>query len=100
MAMTRRQKIAADVQKGTRDKIDAGRLLAQITENSGKIGELDAESSTFHNDLKKYEAMQRDNFRLFNKVLPDLKQVEADLTSSDGSMTPPTVIELVAKTLD
>jgi len=26
--------------------------------------------------------------------------VDADLTSSDGSMTPPTVIELVAKTLD
>ena len=100
MAMTRQQKIAADVKKGTRDKIDAGRLLAQITENIGKIGKLDAKSPTFHNDLKKYEAMQRDNFRLFNKVLPDLKQVDADLTSSDGSMTPPMVIELVAKGLD
>jgi hypothetical protein len=34
------------------------------------------------------------------KTLPDLKQVDADLTSSDGSMTPPMVIELVAKGLD
>ncbi|REJ61257.1 MAG: hypothetical protein DWQ28_13060 [Proteobacteria bacterium] len=100
MAMTRRQKISADVKKGTREKIEASRLLTQITDNIRKIGELDVENANFLNELKKYEAMQRDNFRLFNKVLPDLKAVEADLTSSDGSLTPPTVIELVAKTLD
>ena len=98
--MTRRQKISADVKKGTREKIEASRLLTQITDNIRKIGELDVENANFLNELKKYEAMQRDNFRLFNKVLPDLKAVEADLTSSDGSLTPPTVIELVAKTLD
>ena len=100
VAQTRQQKIAADVKKGTRDKIEAGRLLAQITDNITKIGELDVGSDNFHNQLKKYEAMQRDNFRLFNKVLPDLKAIDADLTSSDGSMTPPMVIELVAKGLD
>jgi len=100
VAMTRRQKISADVKKGTREKIEAGRLLTQITDNIQKIGELDVENANFLNELKKYEAMQRDNFRLFNKVLPDLKAVEADLISSDGSLTPPTVIELVAKTID
>ena len=82
MAQTRRQKISEDLQWGAR-----------------RAEELE-EEKYFYERLNKQEVLQASYFRLLNKYWPDVKSIEADLTSSDGSMSPPTVIELVAKTLD
>lgn len=62
-----------------------------------KIEELDPDSSTFTNDLQKNKVALDARIKMIGKYMPDLKAQELDLTSSDGAMHLPTVIELIAK---
>ena len=45
----------------------------------------------------KYKAALDARIKMIGKYMPDLKAQELDLTSSDGAMHLPTVIELIAK---
>jgi hypothetical protein len=100
MAQTRKQKISEDLQWGARRAEELEELKTQVFDSQKKVRELDPEEKYFYKRLKQQEVLQASYFRLLNKYWPDVKSIEADLTSSDGSMSPPTVIELVAKTLD
>jgi hypothetical protein len=62
-----------------------------------KIEGLDPDSSTFTNDLQKNKVALDARIKMIGKYMPDLKAQELDLTSSDGAMHMPTIIELIAK---
>ena len=100
MARTRARKIREESNAEIRRQLSIRGKAEYIFDTIDKIGELDPSDTHFNNQLAQCKAVLDYRVRMLNKTLPDLKSVEADLTSSDGSLTPPTVIELVAKTLD
>ena len=59
----------------------------------------DLDPTEEHFKSRSDQIVQSFNMRMkvINKYLPDLKAQELDLTSSDGAMHLPTVIELIAK---
>ena len=101
MATTRRHKIRAVKDEENRRALSVRGKAEYIFDLIDEIGELDPQTDEHFQakiQQKKTQAVLR--LKMLAKTLPDLKQVDADLSSSDGSMTPPTVIELVAKGLD
>ena len=101
MATTRRHKIRAVKDEENRRALSIRGKAEYIFDLIDEIGELDPENDQ-HFSVKVQQKKTQAELRLkmLAKLLPDLKAVDADLTSSDGSMTPPMVIELVAKGLD
>ena len=100
MARTRAQKIRAESNAEIRRQLSVRGKAEYIFDTIDKIGELNPSGENFHNELAQCKAILDYRVKMLNKTLPDLKSVEADLVSSDGSMTPPMVIELVAKGID
>ena len=101
MAATRRHKIRAVKDEENRRALSIRGKAEYIFDLIDEIGELDPEGDQhFQAKVQQKKTQAELRLKMLAKTLPDLKQVDADLTSSDGSMTPPMVIELVAKGLD
>ncbi len=101
MATTRRQKVRAVKDEENRRALSIRGKAEYIFDLIDQIGELDPEEDQhFAAKVQQKKTQAELRLKMLAKTLPDLKQVDADLTSSDGSMTPPMVIELVAKGLD
>lgn len=100
MATTRRQKIRAVKDEENRRALSIRGKAEYIFDLIDEIGELDPTKDHFAAQMQQKKTQAELRLKMLAKTLPDLKQVDADLTSSDGSMSPPTVIELVAKALD
>lgn len=101
MATTRRQKIRAEKDEENRRALSIRGKAEYVFDLIDQIGELDPEKEKhFAAKMQQKKTQAELRLKMLAKTLPDLKQIDADLTSSDGSMSPPTVIELVAKALD
>ncbi len=101
MATTRRHKIRAVKDEENRRALSVRGKAEYIFDLIDEIGELDPENDQhFAVKVQQKKTQAELRLKMLAKLLPDLKAVDADLTSSDGSMTPPMVIELVAKGLD
>lgn len=101
MAATRRHKIRAVKEEENRRALSVRGKAEYIFDLIDEIGELDPKTDEhFAAKVQQKKTQAELRLKMLAKTLPDLKQVDADLTSSDGSMTPPMVIELVAKGLD
>lgn len=100
MATTRRHKIRAVKDEENRRALSIRGKAEYIFDLIDEIGELDPTKDHFAAQMQQKKTQAELRLKMLAKTLPDLKQVDADLTSSDGSMSPPTVIELVAKALD
>lgn len=100
MATTRRQKIRAVKDEENRRSLSIRGKAEYIFDLIDEIGELDPSQEHFQAEMQQKKTQAELRLKMLAKTLPDLKQVDADLSSSDGSMTPPMVIELVAKGLD
>ena len=101
MAMTRQQKIRAVKDEENRRALSVRGKAEYIFDLIDEIGELDPEKDQhFAVKVQQKKTQAELRLKMLAKLMPDLKAIDADLTSSDGSMTPPTVIELVAKGID
>jgi hypothetical protein len=100
VATTRRHKIRAVKDEENRRALSIRGKAEYIFDLIDEIGELDPTKDHFAAQMQQKKTQAELRLKMLAKTLPDLKQVDADLTSSDGSMSPPTVIELVAKALD
>jgi len=100
VATTRRQKIRAVKDEENRRSLSIRGKAEYIFDLIDQIGELDPTKEHFQAEMQQKKTQAELRLKMLAKTLPDLKQVDADLSSSDGSMTPPMVIELVAKGLD
>ena len=100
MATTRRQKIRAVKDEENRRALSIRGKAEYIFDLIDEIGELDPTKDHFAAEMQQKKTQAELRLKMLAKKLPDLKQVDADLTSSDGSLTPPMVIELVAKGID
>ena len=100
MAATRRQKVRAVKDEENRRALSIRGKAEYIFDLIDQIGELDPTQEHFQAEMQQKKTQAELRLKMLAKTLPDLKQVDADLSSSDGSMTPPMVIELVAKGLD
>ena len=97
MAQTRAQANKQIRKEALRDYIKERGSIQYLFDLIEKIEELDPDSSTFTNDLQKNKVALDARIKMIGKYMPDLKAQELDLTSSDGAMHLPTVIELIAK---
>ena len=97
MPQTRAQKNRQIRKDALRDYIKERGSIQYLFDLIEKIEELDPDSTVFSNDLAKYKAALDARIKMIGKYMPDLKAQELDLTSSDGAMHLPTVIELIAK---
>lgn len=100
MATTRRHKIRAVKDEENRRALSIRGKAEYVFDLIDEIGKLDPKKEHFAAQMQQKKTQAELRIRMLAKTLPDLKQIDADLTSSDGSMSPPTVIELVAKALD
>lgn len=101
MAVTRRNKIRAVKDEENRRALSIRGKAKYVFDLIDEIGKLDpATDQHFAAKIQQKKTQAELRLKMLAKTLPDLKQVDADITSSDGSMTPPMVIELVAKGLD
>ena len=97
MAQTRAQANRQIRKDALRDYIKERGSIQYLFDLIEKIENLDPDSDVFSNDLSKYKAALDARIKMIGKYMPDLKAQELDLTSSDGAMHLPTVIELIAK---
>lgn len=97
MAQTRAQANRQIRKDALRDYIKERGSIQYLFDLIEKIEGLDPDSGVFSNDLAKYRAALDARIKMIGKYMPDLKAQELDMTSSDGSMHLPTVIELIAK---
>ena len=101
VAATRRHKIRSVKDEENRRALSVRGKAEYIFDLIDEIGELDPnEEQHFQAKVQQKKTQAELRLKMLAKLMPDLKAIDADLTSSDGSMTPPTVIELVAKGLD
>ena len=97
MPQTRAQKNRQIRKDALRDYIKERGSVQYLFDLIEKIEGLNPDSDVFSNDLAKYKAALDARVKMIGKYMPDLKAQELDLTSSDGAMHLPTVIELIAK---
>jgi hypothetical protein len=97
MPQTRAQKNRQIRKDALRDYIKERGSVQYLFDLIEKIEGLNPDSDVFSNDLAKYKAALDARIKMIGKYMPDLKAQELDLTSSDGAMHLPTVIELIAK---
>ena len=97
MPQTRAQKNRQIRKDALRDYIKERGSVQYLFDLIEKIEGLNPDSDVFSKDLAKYKAALDARIKMIGKYMPDLKAQELDLTSSDGAMHLPTVIELIAK---
>ena len=97
MARTRAQENQQIRKEALREYIKERGSVQYLFDLIEKIEGLDPDSSTFTNDLQKNKVALDARIKMIGKYMPDLKAQELDLTSSDGAMHMPTIIELIAK---
>ena len=97
MARTRRQENKAIRQESLREFMAAKCTVQHAFDLIEEHRELNPAGENFKNESTQIIDNFNMRMKFINKYLPDLKAQELDLTSSDGAMHLPTVIELIAK---
>jgi hypothetical protein len=100
MPQTRAQTNRQIRKEALRDYVKERGSVQYLFDLIDKIEGLDSNSQVFSQDLQKYKAALDARIKMIGKYMPDLKAQELDLTSSDGAMHFPSIIELIAKRSD
>lgn len=85
MAETRGQANRRLRQEKLREWLKEKCTAQHLVDNLEKIEKLDPESEVFTNELNKYKVANEQRLKIMNKYIPDLRQVDMELTGEDGN---------------
>lgn len=78
MAATNKQKQRQLRQEALREWLSEKCTAQHLVDNLIKIEELDPESESFSNELKKYQVANEQRLKIMGKYLPELRAVEME----------------------